>query len=121
MMQPHSNESQVDLNDMTNLLKLLQENQDASGRGELVILELGVKVQYDLYEGHVGPVSFIKSTGDVKVVYSDEIEFALKNQVTQQIRDAIALLARLYLLQRLLEMGDEKITKIIKSRHMGVQ
>ena len=110
-----------DLDDMQQVLELLQNNQDRNGRGTLLINELGVKVDYDLYAGRVGPVSFIHSDQDVEVFYSEQIEHTLEQQVTKQVKEGVALLAKLYLLQRLLEVGDEKITKIIKSRHYGAQ
>lgn len=109
------------LDDMQQVLDMLQKTQDENGCGTLLISELGIKVDFDLYEGRVGPVNFIHSDQNVEVFYSETIQHTLEQQVTKQVKDAIGLLAKLYLLQRLLELGDEKITKIIKSRHYGVQ
>lgn len=122
MTYAHQPSNYLNLEDMPSVVKYLQDNQDDNGCGKLVIHELGVEVDYDLYEGKVGPVEFIQHVGDIEIVYSDCVENALKEQLSKQIKDAIALLAKLYLLQRLLELGDSEITKIIKSRHYnGVQ
>ena len=121
MTQATQDRHYFDLEDMQQVLEMLQKNQDENGCGTLLINELGVKVDYDLYEGRVGPVNFVHSDQDVEVFYSETIQQTLEQQVTKQVKDAIALLAKLYLLQRLLELGDEKITKIIKSRYFGVQ
>lgn len=121
MTQAHRDHSYLNLEDIPSLIQYLQDNQDDNGCGTLLVSELGVKVDYDLYEGRVGPVTFVHHMGDIETVYSDDVEHALQEQVSKQIKDAIALLAKLYLLQRLLELGDPEITKIIKSRHYGVQ
>lgn len=122
MTYAHQNGNYLNLDDLPSVIKYLQDHQDDNGRGMLVIHELGVQVDYDLYEGKVGPIEFIHHSGDIETVYSENIEHVLQEQISKQVKDAIALLAKLYLLQRLLELGDPEINKIIKSRHFeGVQ
>ena len=118
MLQRTSEHSITKLDDMPAIINLFKKSFEENGRGEIIISGIGVRAGYDLYTGEVGPIEFVQS-GSVQIDYANDVQEVLTNQVTEQLGQAITLFARIYLLEKLLELGDDKITKIIRQRHCG--
>lgn len=110
VVRNNNHEDRNEFSDTPSVINAIREQE----QGEIYILGFAdiAKIVYDLREGHVYLEPVQDQSGVTNVISEDAFQSFL-----QPIAEAVALLAKIDLLMRLTQLGDQSITDLIQKRH----